>query len=168
MSRSLLASCSFMFNFVTDISIFSFLWPIRSCPAYQLVLVHGHASGSICQLSHGQEACLHVFCALTMMPHCSRGCGLCLETTNLWIPRFGHFTPETERCWKRPAPCMSFFTLKAVKRSSSRWGSRKWTRARYTWPTVQHTRLPRRSMTFFFLLTVRLGYQSYCSLFLNS
>ena len=47
-------------------------------------------------------------------------------------------------------------------------GSRKGTRARYTWPTVQHTRLPRRSMAFFFLLTVRLGYQSYCSLFLNS
>ena len=56
-SCSLLVACCF--NFETDVPIsFLFFLVIRPHPSNQLVLVHGDACGSICQLSRGQEAIL--------------------------------------------------------------------------------------------------------------
>ena len=70
---------------------FLFFWLIRSRPANQLFLVNGEANGSIiCQVPRGQEAFFaeDVFCTWTSMLPCSRCCGLRLQITSLWIPRF--------------------------------------------------------------------------------
>ena len=85
------ASCDFLLQLRNwHIGLFLFLWLLRSRPANQPFVVFGEANGSICQVHRGQEAFFaeDVFCTWTRMPPCSRCCGLRLEITSLWIPRF--------------------------------------------------------------------------------
>ena len=148
----------------------SFFWPIRSCPANQLFLVYGDASGciSVNFLRIRSLFAEDVFCTWTRMPHCSRCCGLRLEITSLWITR----STETWRSRRRPAPCL--FSHHRRKRSS---GARaeeqeagQRTRARYTYVRGQlsntHAAWATLATTFFWQRGYR--YQSYCSLHLKS
>ena len=119
------------------ISVFYIFWPIRSCPANQLFLVCGDASGSICQLPRRQKAFFaeEVFCTWTMMPlwHFAIGVAGCAWRKRVFEIQTSHFNSR-DLTKQQKTGAMSFFTssLKTIKRSSSRRSrlSRQRTRAR--------------------------------------